>query len=70
MLKFTNASLTYNRTQVSENNKVPARQSFIIAVGVIEVDDSDLVSFIPLGSTGLLTADGNRFICRKDDADV
>lgn len=69
MLKFTNASLTYNGAQISETNKVPAGQSFIIAAGVIEVEDSDLIAFIPLGSTGLITADDKRFICRKDDAD-
>lgn len=69
MLKFTQASMTYNGAQISANNKVPAGQSFIIAAGVIEVEDSDVVAFIPLGSTGLITADGKRFLCRKDDAD-
>ena len=70
MIKFTHTSMTYNGAQVSEKNKVPAGQSFIITAGVVEVEDSDLIAFIPLGSTGLITADGNRFICRKVDADV
>ena len=68
-IDVTDVALIYNGSQISRINKVPSEQGFIVAVGVSATEDADVVAFIPFGSTGFITADGNRFTVRKDDVD-
>lgn len=68
-LYITDVTLSYSGKPVSVSNKVPCGEKFIITVGVEEIVEDTVVAFIPLNSTGLITSDGKRFICRKDDAD-
>lgn len=68
-LYITDVTLSYSGKPVSASNKVPCGEKFIITVGVEEIVEDTVVAFIPLNSTGLITSDGKRFICGKDDAD-
>lgn len=63
-VEITDVSLVYSGKQISETNKIPVGESFVITVEI-----RDVIAFIPLGSTGLITSDGKRFVCRKDDTD-
>lgn len=69
-VEITDVALTYSGKQISATNKVPVDESFIITVGVREVEESNVIAFIPLGSTGLITSDGKRFCCKKDNHTV
>lgn len=69
-VEITDVSLIYSGKQISESNKIPVGESFVITVEVKEVETSDVIAFIPLGSTGLITSDGKRFCCKKNNQTV
>lgn len=68
--EITLVQLLYLNNQITENNKVPADGYFRIVVEASVSKYIDIVAFIPLGSTGLITADGNKFYCKKDNQTV
>ena len=69
-VEITDVALTYSGKPVSASNKVPCGEKFIITVGVEEIVEDTVVAFIPLNSTGLITSDGKRFCCKKNNQTV
>ena len=68
--EITLVQLLYLNNQITAENKVPADGYFRIVVEASASEYIDIVAFIPLGSTGLITADGKKFYCKMDDQSI